>query len=506
MSLKDQFEALTKKAEIFYFEGEISNAHKLFLESEKVALDLANDELIADAKKNVGRTFHRLGEYKNAEKYYLEAIEILENQKIIESLPAYLNHLASNYMKQYNFEDCFSTLQKALQIANQIDDIYSIGKIKNTLGVYYEYLGDLDTAINLYQEALKIFNDLKKELALAKTYNLLSSVKRKLGDFTYASDILEKARIIAQNNKDITNLSHSLINKVDILFEKGDYRGIRRIKDQILQLEDKIENYELQSVIKRILGKVYQNEGKFKESLEYYKNALKIARKINYNDGIAKAYKNMGLLYLELKESLSAYRSFSKSIKTFREISESISDSTLRKLYAKSYEEVPDILKKIEIILETKSYEINDEELNSTLDDAKTVCKTIQEKKINENISNECRNNTSRLFQKDKSIKEKRENIFLEWCERLSEECFIKLTEDTRNYLILYRQVLLDSPWDPIRTDKPILKDKLNEALNVIAATIAKAPVKMGDVLIENILGLGANVIASRDLLKHENT
>ncbi len=57
-------------------------------------------------------------------------------------------------------------------------------------------------------------------------------------------------------------------------------------------------------------------------------------------------------------------------------------------------------------------------------------------------------------------------------------------------------------PLVPIRTDKPILKEKLNEALNVIAATIIKAPIKMGDVLIENILGLEANVIASRDLIE----
>ncbi|MHA1273914.1 MAG: DUF1667 domain-containing protein [Promethearchaeota archaeon] len=46
----------------------------------------------------------------------------------------------------------------------------------------------------------------------------------------------------------------------------------------------------------------------------------------------------------------------------------------------------------------------------------------------------------------------------------------------------------------------PILKDKLNDALNIIAQTIVKAPIKMGDILIENILGLGANVIASRDM------
>ena len=57
-------------------------------------------------------------------------------------------------------------------------------------------------------------------------------------------------------------------------------------------------------------------------------------------------------------------------------------------------------------------------------------------------------------------------------------------------------------PLIPVRTDKPILKDKLREALNEIAKTVVKAPVKMGDILIENILELDSNVIASRDLPK----
>ena len=57
-------------------------------------------------------------------------------------------------------------------------------------------------------------------------------------------------------------------------------------------------------------------------------------------------------------------------------------------------------------------------------------------------------------------------------------------------------------PLIPVRTDKPILKEKLDEALNEIAKTQVKAPIEMGEILIENILGLGSNVIASRDLIK----
>ncbi len=57
-------------------------------------------------------------------------------------------------------------------------------------------------------------------------------------------------------------------------------------------------------------------------------------------------------------------------------------------------------------------------------------------------------------------------------------------------------------PLIPVRSDKPILKDKLKDVLKEIAKIKIKAPIQMGDVLIENILELGANVIASRNLIK----
>jgi len=57
-------------------------------------------------------------------------------------------------------------------------------------------------------------------------------------------------------------------------------------------------------------------------------------------------------------------------------------------------------------------------------------------------------------------------------------------------------------PLIPVRSDKPIPKDKLGETLDIIAKTQIKAPIKMGDKLIENILGLEINIIASRDLIE----
>lgn len=56
-------------------------------------------------------------------------------------------------------------------------------------------------------------------------------------------------------------------------------------------------------------------------------------------------------------------------------------------------------------------------------------------------------------------------------------------------------------PLIPVRSDKPIPKDRLEETLKLIAKTQTKAPIKMGDILIENVFGLDINIIASRDLI-----
>ena len=51
----------------------------------------------------------------------------------------------------------------------------------------------------------------------------------------------------------------------------------------------------------------------------------------------------------------------------------------------------------------------------------------------------------------------------------------------------------------PVRTDKPLPRPTLFEAMDIVRKTIAKAPVKTGDVLVENFIEPGTNLIACKD-------
>ncbi len=57
-----------------------------------------------------------------------------------------------------------------------------------------------------------------------------------------------------------------------------------------------------------------------------------------------------------------------------------------------------------------------------------------------------------------------------------------------------------DLPRLPVRSARELAKDKILEAISLIKKIKVKAPIKMGDVLLENILDTGVDIIASRDL------
>ncbi len=55
-------------------------------------------------------------------------------------------------------------------------------------------------------------------------------------------------------------------------------------------------------------------------------------------------------------------------------------------------------------------------------------------------------------------------------------------------------------PLVSVRTTKPIPKRLLFKAMDVISKVEVEAPIKKGDVLLKDILGTGADVIATRDI------
>lgn len=59
-------------------------------------------------------------------------------------------------------------------------------------------------------------------------------------------------------------------------------------------------------------------------------------------------------------------------------------------------------------------------------------------------------------------------------------------------------------PLLPVRTNKPIPKEIIRECVRYLAKVEVKAPVKLGEIIVHNILNSGADVISTRKICSND--
>ncbi len=89
-------------------------------------------------------------------------------------------------------------------------------------------------------------------------------------------------------------------------------------------------------------------------------------------------------------------------------------------------------------------------------------------------------------------------------CNRGVEYGLKEITEPSR--VLSSRVLLKNGPMGrvPVRTDAVIASHLVDDAMDLIRNTVAYAPLKRGDIIVENILNTGVNLIAARKVNKLE--
>ena len=80
-----------------------------------------------------------------------------------------------------------------------------------------------------------------------------------------------------------------------------------------------------------------------------------------------------------------------------------------------------------------------------------------------------------------------------------------EMTEPKRTICSTVKTDFPEIPVIPVRVSCDIPKDRIFDVMKEINSVTVSAPVGRGDKIIENVLGLGADVIATSDILKHTN-
>lgn len=178
--------------------------------------------------------------------------------------------------------------------ANQIDSLYN---------EFYRGQGDPEKKLEVLVEIIKYYE--KKEFKIDSLEKYLSL------SFSISSSISKN------KEKEVSNLIGYLYKvKGFLLFNKGDIDSAIFYINQILNLKG-INDSLLLFNANNNLGILYETKGDLKEALNYYQNAIQMAKKLHNPELLAKSYYNMAILFRKIGNYPKAIDAAYEALKNF---------------------------------------------------------------------------------------------------------------------------------------------------------------------------------------------
>ncbi|MDN5199926.1 tetratricopeptide repeat protein [Fulvivirgaceae bacterium BMA10] len=198
------------------------------------------------------------------------------------------------------------SIQKADDIYNRARELYS---------------SNLDSSLFLTNQSLKLYQELNDESKIARSHHLLGailyikdSLRYSLEHYMAAMDINERLGV---NNK-------ILIENVGHIFFK--VKHYQKAIEYYTKAIGKSEKDDIDFIVKvhKQIGSTYQEMGRFVESLNHYKQALKLKDTTNLSNELGALYNELGIVHKDLGNYHEALRFYDSSLKVKQALSDTL--------------------------------------------------------------------------------------------------------------------------------------------------------------------------------------
>ncbi len=205
-------------------------------------------------------------------------------------------------------------LKVAIAVNNkkqQADCLYGIGYTHQRRNNYQEALDYFHQNINLSNE----YPDEIDDANMARVYTQISSIYQVLGDYKKAFDNQMQSLLICEKNNNLSGIANGQYNLGTIFFYQNQFGRAREHYEKAKTICDELKDERLIYSCLAALGSVNEKLGESEKSLEYNKNSLKLAIKLNYKTGVAYAKGNIAVNYLKLNDFAKAEKYLMEAIK-----------------------------------------------------------------------------------------------------------------------------------------------------------------------------------------------
>lgn len=210
-------------------------------------------------------------------------------------------------------------LHDALKAARRLNLVEDEGRHLSSLGLINSDLGQYQEAIEYYREALEIAVRIEDGVGEIKRRSGLGLAYMEIGNLPEAVEYLRQSVMLAHNALEFQAEANNLGNLGIALYQSGQANEARQYFERAFALQSKVGNKRWLSTI---LNNLALTAEKTEKALQYYGQAIELARELNDLRAEANALANMGVSYKDLQNMESAIRCHEKADQLYHQAGE----------------------------------------------------------------------------------------------------------------------------------------------------------------------------------------
>ena len=280
----------------------------------------ANRDKQCEALIMLSQVSHFTGQYRKALESLEKALAIAKKRNDKHQIAAVLGSIGNAYIGLGNFEEALKNLREGLAIAGESGHADVTAAIQNNLGNLYSAQNDYANARTAYLEgALMAEKAGNLPLAVSAGVNGATSAMRD-GKYADAGSLLDRAARLIPKTDDSYVKAYSLIGAGLI------YTDLRRVLpdqaealplqactafNEALAVAQRLDDTRTVSYAYGYLGKLYEEERRFQEALEFTRMAVFAAQRVNSAEALYRWYWQSGRILARtgnMDEAIVAYR------------------------------------------------------------------------------------------------------------------------------------------------------------------------------------------------------
>jgi signal transduction histidine kinase len=208
----------------------------------------------------------------------------------------------------------------ALYLAKKISNNHFIAESENLIGVIQRNLGDYNQALVHHLRALKIAEESKDSVQLGFSYNNIGVIYRQRNNLNLATENVIHALRVFEAINHLDGMAYANLSQGSIFVIQKNYAKALTYYQYALNIREVQHKENEKARTLDHIAAVYFLMGKNDEALQSYLNLEKIYSKKKDKRGLGDCWIGIGKIYSVKKDNTKAIEFFTEALKIFREL------------------------------------------------------------------------------------------------------------------------------------------------------------------------------------------